>query len=88
MEEVTDRYQDVDVALVFPVLGPYSQPGYNFQTSLFRPFFSPKELLRLPVDSAKERELSRPRVNCESLAISFHNGVPNLMTHWLIQSAS
>ena len=59
-----------------------------FQTSLVHPFFSPKELLRLPVDSAKERELSRPRVNCESLAISFHNGVPNLMTHWLIQSAS
>ena len=29
MEGVTDRYQDVDVALVFPVLGPYSQPGYN-----------------------------------------------------------
>ena len=28
-EEVTDRYEDVDVTLVFPVLGPHRQPEYN-----------------------------------------------------------
>ena len=48
---------------------------------------SPKELLGLPVDSAKERELARPRVNCESLPIPLHNGVPNLMTQRIIQSS-
>ena len=44
---------------------------------------SPKDLLSLAVDGACERELSASWVDCESLRISLHDGVPNLMTHRL-----
>ena len=44
---------------------------------------SPKDLLSLAVDGASERELSASWVDCESLRVSLHDGVPNLMTHRL-----
>ena len=43
----------------------------------------PKDLLSLAVDGASERELSASWVDCESLSVSLHDGVPNLMTHRL-----
>ena len=43
----------------------------------------PKDLLSFPVDGASERELSASWVDCESLRVSLHDGVPNLMTHRL-----
>ena len=44
---------------------------------------SPKDLLSLSVDGASERELSASWVDCESLHVSLHDGVPNLMTQLL-----
>ena len=44
---------------------------------------SPKDLLSLSVDGASERELSASWVDCESLSVSLHDGVPNLMTQRL-----
>ena len=44
---------------------------------------SPKDLLSLAVDCASERELSASWVDCESLSVSLHDGVPNLMTQRL-----
>ena len=44
---------------------------------------SPKDLLSLSVDSASKRELSASWVDCESLCVSLHDGVPNLMTQRL-----
>ena len=44
---------------------------------------SPKDLLSLAVDGASERELSASWVDCESLRVSLHDGVPNLMTQLL-----
>ena len=44
---------------------------------------SPKDLLSLTVDGASERELSTSWVDCESLRVSLHDGVPNLMTQLL-----
>ena len=35
IEEVTDRYKDVDVALVHPVVGPHRQPDPIERNSLF-----------------------------------------------------
>ena len=43
----------------------------------------PKDLLSLAVDGASERELSASWVDCESLRVSLHDGVPNLMTQRL-----
>ena len=43
----------------------------------------PKDLLSLAVDGASERELSASWVDCESLSVSLHDGVPNLMTQRL-----
>ena len=43
----------------------------------------PKDLLSLAVDGASERELSASWVDCESLCVSLHDRVPNLMTHRL-----
>ena len=43
----------------------------------------PKDLLSLAVDGASKRELSTSRVDCESLRVSLHDGVPNLMTQRL-----
>ena len=44
---------------------------------------SPKDLLSLAVDGTSERELSASWVDCESLCVSLHDGVPNLMTQRL-----
>ena len=44
---------------------------------------SPKDLLSLSVDGASQRELSTSWVDCESLCVSLHDGVPNLMTQRL-----
>ena len=44
---------------------------------------SPKDLLSLSVDCASKRELSASWVDCESLCVSLHDGVPNLMTQRL-----
>ena len=44
---------------------------------------SPKDLLSLAVDGASKRELSASWVDCESLSVSLHDGVPNLMTQRL-----
>ena len=58
--KVTHRYQDVDIAVVLPIVCPDHQP---------------EELLLLPVDGAQERQVARPRVDGEGVPVATNNGV-------------